>query len=1150
MLLLHQVGSVKIGDVVRYTVTYTPSHDRILPSPEVLHLRIRNTSPLPLRAAFVHGPYTLSVSAYPSHYNPNTKFENPRRYGVPEFEPMLKAAGTWSCQLIVPDNIRESAGTGAKQGSFLNDPTEESGDVSASWVIEVASQVVFSSSASVGFELLLARDEKSLSLSSTPAIKGQAYAQPPGKVSDFQPRIGAKDVHHHHHHHHHHQHHQAQLKGIFSKAVCLKVEDTASLWNTPKLPGWDECDHEINNTPNDTPACPEGREKKPQRPQKVHLVILTHGLHSNLGADMLYLKESIDATARQARLEAENRKARKGCRGDASQAGYETSRSREGEDEDSDDSCDEQVIVRGFSGNATRTERGIKFLGKRLARYILLMTYPDQPFLPTTKKVVSNTGSSLKEETSKGAPTAIHPRHSEEGGRKFQISSISLIGHSLGGLVQTYAVAYIQKHSPRFFDLIQPINFIAIASPFLGLSNENPLYVKFALDFGLVGRTGQDLGLTWRAPTIARSGWGAIVGTLGETAHKKVMGETQPESKPLLRILPTGPAHTALKKFRNRTVYSNVVNDGIVPLRTSCLLFLDWQGLDRVEKARREAGLVETVVGFGWAELTGTGMSSRKSPWNPDAGETVSLTAPLPASLPASSSTPTDPHGNSHEVPQPSSNATIDDDRQSLNLVISPQHLELGPAQDERASNDSPFSGFFNLFKGSDNSKTQSPKPPPSPSSREIRIYKRSQTLNLDDTASNSTSTSRTKASSGQELEGAQNIGMATPPRTTFFESAGDLLNPKLPSVDFLLDPSKRPRTIFHDRVYHPSDIPPPPLKKKATGTLMIRRGTSRGSHRLLKSESVGENSLSETQRVDVNHQGSNLSTRDYDDRSNTDPDRQADEIIDSSSMRVEEKIARAYHRDLSWRKVLVNLEPDAHNNIIVRRTFANAFGWPVVKHLVDAHFSDSATAHSRDDSRKDTERVKAMNERRDETGAIPTRTTSTREDDNSVNNIGDQHRDASTRVSRPTDRPSRSTVHERSASEVREATDAVPDLPTAQDNLSQTSHSFRENATRPPLEMADSATWSDRDFADSADESELEVDIAYGQFLNHPLQPPPSEGSKGKKPGLNPTWNWTEKIVGKGASRKVKDGESQSPADSRPGSSGSGAAVGAGVEA
>ncbi|RAL58889.1 hypothetical protein DID88_009309 [Monilinia fructigena] len=37
----------------------------------------------------------------------------------------------------------------------------------------------------------------------------------------------------------------------------------------------------------------------------------THGLHSNLGADMLFLKESIDATAQQAKIDAKVRRMKK-----------------------------------------------------------------------------------------------------------------------------------------------------------------------------------------------------------------------------------------------------------------------------------------------------------------------------------------------------------------------------------------------------------------------------------------------------------------------------------------------------------------------------------------------------------------------------------------------------------------------------------------------------------------------------------------------------------------------------------------------------------------------------------------------------------------------------------------------------------------------
>ena len=88
-----------------------------------------------------------------------------------------------------------------------------------------------------------------------------------------------------------------------------------------------------------------------------------------------------------------------------------------------------------------------------------------------------------------------------------------------------------------------------------------------------------------------------------------------------------------------------------------------------------------------------------------------------------------------------------------------------------------------------------------------------------------------------------------------------------------------------------------------------------------------------------------------------------------SSGMRVEEKIARAYHHDLSWRKVLVRLEPDAHNNIMVRRMFANAYGWPVVRHLCDAHFGDAAlmaveaAAAARGDSRCQGNHVASLDE-------------------------------------------------------------------------------------------------------------------------------------------------------------------------------------------
>ncbi|KAK1841998.1 serine esterase family protein [Colletotrichum chrysophilum] len=1093
MLLVYQVGSVKIGEVVRYTVTYTPSQDRILPSPERLYLRVRNTSAIALRAAFVHGPYTLSAAAYPSNFDPNVKFANPRRYGVPEFEPMLKAGGSWESELIVPEHIRQSAGTGG--GSHFGVSPDHEIE-SATWIVEVSSQVIFSTSAAVGYEVTIARDAKSLNLSySLPVIGGQAQVPQPGKVADFQQSLGAKDGHH-----------PAQPKGVFSKAIELKVEDTAALWNTPRLPGWDDLnidrfksrprkDQPVESVAHDSSAP---TEKKPEEKQKkVHLVVLTHGLHSNLGADMLYLKESIDSTVAQAKIDAKARRAKERAerksKEHADTNGASSSQETVPEDDSpaEDDGDDEEVIVRGFSGNATRTERGIKYLGKRLARYVLSMSYPDQPFLPPKKghaeSAVAAVFNKSEPDSNKAAHkySTIHKEEIQEK-RPFTITSISFIGHSLGGLIQTYAVAYIQKHSPEFFNIIKPINFVALATPFLGLSNENPLYVKFALDFGLVGRTGQDLGLTWRAPTIARSGWGAIVSNLGESAHKRVMGEVQPESKPLLRILPTGPAHTALKKFRNRTVYSNVVNDGIVPLRTSCLLFLDWQGLGRVEKARRDAGLVETLVGAGWAELTGGSLAP-----------TPRRTSMLP---PEDDATPDDQSGNitptapsnAVEVPQPPRNAMMEDDRASLRSVPTPYN-EDGPEGGKDANSGGPFAGFFSMFKSSDSSQ---PKAPPI-SNKQHKIYRRSQTINFDEISQSSGGSS--KVTAGHELERGENRHIA-PPRTSFFESAHDLINPKIPTTEYLIDPSKRPRAIFHDRVYQPADIPPPPLKKKPTGSLASRRGTFRRAASTGSGGSRTSTDSSPHPSHRFSHEGTMDSTRDYDDTANTNPNKGADEEIDASQMRVEEKIARAYHRGLAWRKVLVKLEPDAHNNIIVRRMFANAYGWPVVKHLVDAHFSDSATARTRDADEPTGERANDI--------SLPPNKFGDEVNDSGASFTGDGASDVlGTALLSPNSQ--------------REAEDVVPDMqpPPKRRSSSRSSSASPPRANRPPRppERVDSVTWSERDWADS-DDSDTTTTTASARSPTSPTGPKDKDKARSSTPLGG--WNWTEKIVGR-ASRK-----------------------------
>jgi Putative serine esterase (DUF676) len=974
------------------------------------------------------------VATYSSEFDPNRKLDNPRKYGVPQFEPMLKAGGSFNARLNVPEDIRVDGHSPEPDADASSSEPK-----SVTWIIEVTSQIIFSSSASVNFELLVSRDERSLDYNfhAVPG-HGRGHSQGgPGRVQDHQEgkrrQAGA---------------YPAQPKGVYSRAVTLVVDDTASLWNTPKLP-----EHKRPSPPRHrsldlhrrrSSSTQRSQQPGKQKKRKIHLVVLTHGLHSNLSADMLFMKESIDATAKQAR---ENRRKRReeqrgtksSSEGDSQNAstaplsGGQKDLHHQPTDEDEDED-EEEIIVRGFDGNATKTENGIQYLGKRMARWLLELTYPDQPFRPFKKSMSRKISDSLyssksTKDNEPGVPSHSHSSIRQESSSEdlpYAFTSISFIGHSLGGLIQLYAIAYIQKHAPHFFEQLRPVNFVAMASPLLGLSNENPMYVKFALDFGLVGRTGQDLGLTWSPPTLAKSGWSAVMGGLG--TGQKGNSQEDPGSKPLLRILPTGPAHRVLRMFRNRTLYSNVVNDGIVPLRTSCLLFLDWRGLEKVEKARRENGLIGTVAGWGWAEITG---QSTASP-NP----TRTTFEDAEDSPDSEDDGPSDHHQS--DVPQPSENATNErEENASAKMPARSQFPHPKLPDDSRKPSTSVIDEMWNWIRPSGKA-----------TKTDLKMYKRSQTRQLN---SENTSTSppperspspiseqprreppmkangRPMATRGDSILGDPSNESRAPPKTTIFESAGDILNPPMPPTSWIIDPSTRARTIFHDRVYHPEDIPPPPPSKKST--------------------KYGQSYSSETSADSTATDGT----------------------VDTSGMRVEEKIARAYHNDLSWRKVLVRLEPDAHNNMIVRRMFANAYGWPVIKHLCDTHFADTFSAVTRDEEEPAYDRARAVVEQ-------------------PVGEQGETVRNQENRT--PPLRPE---------SEMREAPDELAPLKSGAIHIGDVGSSPDRPRTAATVTSYGSS-WDESYFRDTEDEDELDERGPLQRFLNPPLTPKKNRRpSKGK---------------------------------------------------
>lgn len=657
-------ASVKVGETFRYTVTYRPQEDDFYSENDpCLWVRIKNMEALPLRAAYFAGPYILYCDIASSDYDQNSPtFSSVEQ---PTFEPQLKAGQHVHVKL------------------FMNHTSK----TEYSWVINVASQIIFSASTEVQFEMVIARSEDQL---------------------------------------HHHAHHKPIIPDPLSGLKVLQ-QDTLDLWHSP--------------TPrNDSP---------------LHLVVLTHGLHSNVGADMQYIKDKIDEAAKKS---------------------------------------GENIIVRGYMGNVCKTEKGVKYLGRRVADYVLndLCSTKDGNIVP---------------------------------------QKISFIAHSLGGLTQTFAVAHIQTLDPSFFERVKPVHFICLATPFLGISNENPAYVRMALDFGFVGKTGQDLGLTWKP-----------------TPKKK---------KPLLRILPMGPGHIALKSFKTRTLYGNMVNDGIVPLRTASILYLDWKAISKAQKAKRNEK-----------------ERNAKADDDPNRNEDVNNA---------------DGQENSGssvgEVPEDSEQKGSDNENDSKKKL---------------SLNNFSINSFFSFMA------------PQSGGRRPAGIYRRSQTM------------------TGSDGESDEDSGAILPKKSSVFESGVSVLLPPLPSKRFITEPSTRPVTIVHDKVYSEKDLPPRRFHSRPKNLLkrLTRSSTSSAEVPAGANPEDIEKAFASSEKSPISPESSSQTQTPTEDH----------EIIEKGAQ--EEKIAREWHREMDWRKVLVVLDPDAHNNIVVRRRFANAYGWPVIDHLVDEHFS------------------------------------------------------------------------------------------------------------------------------------------------------------------------------------------------------------------
>ncbi len=128
-----------------------------------------------------------------------------------------------------------------------------------------------------------------------------------------------------------------------------------------------------------------------------------------------------------------------------------------------------------------------------------------------------------------------------------QITKLSVIGYSLGGLVARYVIGLL--YSKGWFSKIEPINFTTFATPHLGV--RTPL-------LGYHNRLWNILG----SRTLSISG-----------RQLFTIDVFRDSKQPLLSVLadPRSIFIQALSKFKNRSLYANIVNDRSAPYYTTCI---------------------------------------------------------------------------------------------------------------------------------------------------------------------------------------------------------------------------------------------------------------------------------------------------------------------------------------------------------------------------------------------------------------------------------------------------------------------------------------------------------------------------------------------------------------------------------------------------
>ncbi|ODV97087.1 hypothetical protein PACTADRAFT_1669 [Pachysolen tannophilus NRRL Y-2460] len=151
-----------------------------------------------------------------------------------------------------------------------------------------------------------------------------------------------------------------------------------------------------------------------------------------------------------------------------------------------------------------------------------------------------------------------------------KVTKISVLGYSLGGLISRYAIGILLKKG--YFDEIEPINFTSFCTPHVGvLTPGKGVAVKlfnWLVPF-LLANSGKQMFLKDQASVINTNYESESDEESGSLSHDMSRSSstrtttTTIEKQPLLLLManPQSIFYKALKRFKYKSLYANVVND-------------------------------------------------------------------------------------------------------------------------------------------------------------------------------------------------------------------------------------------------------------------------------------------------------------------------------------------------------------------------------------------------------------------------------------------------------------------------------------------------------------------------------------------------------------------------------------------------------------